>query len=186
MTSDKKYNTQNNPYTSPPPLKIESPQQMWETETKQSTPTCTAIPTNITQSPQIELKTTCTTKLKQIVWKRCSLCKQLFDSQKLLNMSTNSQHNNCKYICAHRDCSFSSGAEPALKKHMLKHGTHKLLCTLCGKRLFLKSELNTHLTTHSDEKNYKCFFSQCTFSYKSATKLKWHEKHIHITPEVHP
>ena len=113
-------------------------------------------------------------------WEEVWIVKNMFDSQKLLNMHTKLQHNNYRYVCTHDNCSYSSGAKEDVKKHMVKHGAPKLLCTFCGKGFHFKSELNTHLKVHSDEMNYKCSFAQCTCAYKSQDELTQHETIIHI------
>ena len=122
---------------------------------------------------------------KHIVRKRCSLCKKLFDSQKLLNVHMKSQHNNYRYVCSHEHCSYLSAAKADVKKHMVKHGAHKLLCTFCGKGFHFTSKLNKHLKVHSDEKDYKCSFAHCTCAYKSWDELKWHENMVHVSPQTH-
>ena len=122
---------------------------------------------------------------KCIVRKRCGLCKKLFDSQKLLNVHTKFHHNNYKYVCSHEHCTYSSVIKANIKKHIMKHGAHKFLCTFCGKGFHFTSELNKHLKVHSDQRNYNCSFGHCTCAYKTCDELKWHENMIHVSPQTH-
>ena len=121
---------------------------------------------------------------KQIVRKRCGLCKKLFDNQKLLNLHMKLQHKDYKYVCSHEKCTYLSVAKADVKKHIKKYGAHKFLCTFCGKGFHLASELNKHLKVHSDERNDKCSFGDCTCTYKMHDKLKWHQNKIHVSPDL--
>ena len=67
----------------------------------------------------------------------------------------------------------------------MKHGAHKFLCTFCGKGFHFTSELNKHLKVHSDKRNYKCSFGDCTCTYKMCDKLKWYQNKIHVSPQTY-
>ena len=116
--------------------------------------------------------------------KWCGLCKKLFDSQKLLNLHTKLQHKDYKHVCSHEKCKHLSVAKADVKKHIIKHGAHELLCTFCRKGFHFTSELNKHLKVHSDERNYKCSFGDCTHTYKTCHKLKQHQNKIHVSPDL--
>ena len=113
------------------------------------------------------------------------MCKKLFDSQKLLNLHMKLQHKNYKYVCSYEKCTYSSVAKADVKNYIMKHGPHKFLCTFCGKGFHFTSELNKHLKVHSDERNYKCSFGDCTHTYKMCDKLKWHQNKIHVSPQTY-
>ena len=66
--------------------------------------------------------------------------------------------------------SFQVEQNQILKKHVLWHGTLRFLCTFCGEWFAFKSKLNSHISTHPNEKKYKCTFTLCTAAHKSATE----------------
>ena len=55
----------------------------------------------------------------------------------------------------------------------------------CGKGFYFTSELNKHLKVHSDERNYKCSFGDCTHTYEMHDELKWHQNKIHVSPQTY-
>ncbi|CAL1277025.1 unnamed protein product [Larinioides sclopetarius] len=47
-------------------------------------------------------------------------------------------------------------------------------CKICKRTFNRMKNLNTHFTTHSDEKKYKCDFPDCTKCFKQSSQLKNH------------
>ena len=94
---------------------------------------------------------------KRPVFKKCSLCSESFDSQLELNLQTKSVHKH-RFLCSSRQCGKTFGSLETLKKHMLRHGEMKYLCLVCGHNFPFASDLASHETTHSEEKQFKCTY----------------------------
>ena len=56
-------------------------------------------------------------------------------------------------MCKDQKCGKICSSEASLKKHKLCHSDMKFKCNVCGRKLPFPSELTSHQTMHSDEKN---------------------------------
>ena len=115
-------------------------------------------------------------------YKKCTLCEEVFGSQKDLNRHVALIHN-ITFDCEHCNKSFSSAA--ACKRHKLTHKAGRYVCPDCPSSFHFLSLFNAHRTTHTDDQVFKCTYPQCD----SAFKLKWeltrhlgtHRPHVAIT-----
>ena len=113
---------------------------------------------------------------KRPVVKKCSLCSESFDSQLELNLHTESVHKY-KFLCSSRQCGKTFGSLESLKKHGLRHGEMKYLCQVCGQNFPFASDLASHASIHSAEKNS----SALILSVVKCTKLRLNTIAIIIT-----
>ena len=78
-----------------------------------------------------------------------------------------------------RQCGKIFGSLETLKKHQLRHGQMKYLCQVCGQNFPFPSDLATHKTVHSEEKNFKSSYPKCGKSYKTKAEYNCHYNYRH-------
>ncbi|KAJ8924832.1 hypothetical protein NQ315_000986 [Exocentrus adspersus] len=105
---------------------------------------------------------------------KCDSCPRLFKQQKLLNYHKKTAHAvSLKYQCDR--CGVVLQSKSAVKYHMLsKHGEKKFVCSVCNRRFFTCSGLNSHVTRHGDTAQCICPICGKTFRYKGG--LYYHLK----------
>ena len=113
---------------------------------------------------------------KRPVFKKFSLCSESFDSQLELNLYTKTVHKY-RFPYSSRQCGKTFGSLETLKNHVLRQGEMKYLCQVCGHNFPFTSDLATHETIHSEEKNS----SALTLNAVKATKLRLNTITIIIT-----
>ena len=113
---------------------------------------------------------------KRPVVKKCLLCSESFDSQLELNLHTKLVHRY-RFMCSSRQCGKTFGSLESLKKHGLRHGDMKYLCQVCGQNFPFASDLASHASIHSTEKNS----SALILSALKCTKLRLNTIAIIIT-----
>ena len=103
---------------------------------------------------------------KRPVVKKWSLCSESFYSQLELNLHIKLEHKY-KFLCSSRKYGKTFGSLETFKNHQLRHGEMKYLCQVCGQNFPFASDLASHETVHSEEKNS----SAVTQTAAEATKL---------------
>ena len=91
------------------------------------------------------------------------------------------RHNAPELYCAFKGCNYKSKYKSVLKVHYETHqvGGRKrnTECPLCSKMFYTPAHLQTHLTTHTNEKPFKCSF--CSYQSKTRHNLSCHLQDVH-------
>ncbi|XP_046658833.1 zinc finger protein 585B-like [Homalodisca vitripennis] len=109
---------------------------------------------------------------KLVQYFTCDFCAKKYDSKISLQRHTLFLHNDrMPYICEH--CGFTAYHEEPLREHLVKEHVHNsmYLCCKCGLEFRNKSELDAHMTTHSDRTN-RC--NMCSLKFEHFLDLKYH------------
>jgi len=56
------------------------------------------------------------------------------------------------------------------------------ICKICNKKFNMKSNLNTHIRSHSGKKSFKCSYPNCQKEFFTSGNLKSHQS-IHLEKE---
>lgn len=81
-------------------------------------------------------------------------------------------------------CGSMQSSKSNLKQHMTRHVPYlqrKFECGVCSFRFAVRADLNKHLSTHSNAKDFTCV--QCTYTGKSLQALKKHHK-VHLPADT--
>jgi uncharacterized Zn-finger protein len=114
-------------------------------------------------------------------------CNKSFFREDYLNNHLNIVHSRskiskpykCQKIqkCINKGVAFKSQGE--LNYHLQRHGPKIHICNYCEKAFAMKSYLEAHIRTHTDEKKYSCKFENCNEQFITTSRKLWHEKHHH-------
>ena len=88
-------------------------------------------------------------------------------------------------MCKHHKCGKKISSESSLKKHELQHSSMDFKCKVCSREFAFCSELGTHDTIHSDEKNFICSYPRCNDQYKTKAGNHRHYKTHWPTGDEH-
>ena len=86
----------------------------------------------------------------------------------------NEHHVNLHNNVTCETCQKMFKTPSSLKRHSYCHGELKFICNHCDDAFAFKSELNFHKTVHKKIPTFKCMFTNCNKSYKSANELNKH------------
>ncbi|XP_057711466.1 zinc finger protein 30-like [Corythoichthys intestinalis] len=134
--------------------------------------------------------------------KTCPVCGRSFlrASAMRRHQETHSENRELKYKCAHCDKGFRDPYD--MKRHIMRiHERDNSIdddeaaaesdspetsddrnCALCGKFFARQVDMERHMTSHSEERPYKCSF--CEKSFKDPYILKRHQKEICKSKEL--
>ena len=87
-----------------------------------------------------------------------------------------------KFDCAVCPDKRSFKTKSALTKHMKYHYEPKYCCAKCGNKFHDSSSLNQHMTSHSNERKFKCVVCPDKRSFKTKGQLTRHMK-FHYEPK---
>ncbi|KAJ8910098.1 hypothetical protein NQ315_013235 [Exocentrus adspersus] len=122
-------------------------------------------------------------RFKNCNMQTCRICKEVifkdemkkhYETHKdlqcvLCNRRFLSQHHYKRHLAAH---------DNKIKKPGHKAYVRQSLCPICGKLFGNVSNLETHMTTHSQDRNYMC--DQCPKTFKTRNTLRIHHNRIHV------
>ena len=114
-------------------------------------------------------------ELKECARHQCSACGKLFGEKFQLDVHTNAVHTKEKsYIC--EICAYFTHNYSKFKDHVRHKHTEreKYPCTFpnCSKQFPSMGALDRHLTTHANERKFKC--DRCQKSFKTENNLRQH------------
>ena len=103
---------------------------------------------------------------------RCPYCEVICHSKHEWNMHHKSEHTTVK--CP--DCYKLFPTPDALNRHRYVYNeSHRFKCTQCDKVCTFKSDLDQHMSVHTDEKLWICSHDGCTRDFKHKSDLTAHE-----------
>lgn len=117
----------------------------------------------------------------------CSVCGKVFKTKYNLKAHLESVHAHTKRFQCDK-CHYSCFKKGDMKNHLMQqhfnaqgktkkvydiNRTHRCDFEGCTKRFPTKAQLNTHKTSHSDERPFLC---QCGKGFKRSTHLNTHQK----------
>lgn len=116
----------------------------------------------------------------------CPTCKKLFYDKSQLRVHVKNVHEKKKeFKCTHPDCNEAFGYSNVLLKHIVrKHTTVRAFpCPAadCGLTFATLGDLNSHNTTHTQERNHKCTWPECERTFPHRSTLVEHLKN-HANP----
>ena len=89
-----------------------------------------------------------------------------------------------KLKCSYEGCEKTFICKSHLNTHLRTHvkiilfkfqiGLKPFECRHCGKKFSQKGNLKIHERTHSDQREFKCFFEDCNMSFKIKSHLNDH------------
>ncbi|OXA47381.1 oocyte zinc finger protein XlCOF26 [Folsomia candida] len=107
----------------------------------------------------------------------CDTCYRVFFSSANLRQHINTVHSRMdrpRFPCTVPECWKTYLDKRSLSKHMKTEHAEKPIrfpCTLCGKELKTKHDLENHISTHTSEKPYNCATCGRSFAFKGKMKL---------------
>ncbi|CAM4692129.1 unnamed protein product [Leuciscus chuanchicus] len=114
-------------------------------------------------------------EMHTVVFYRCSLCQQVFDSKVSIQVHLASEHSNKKTTFHCTSCEWDFKQEHDLHLHVKQKHLDKqckmYCCIFCAESFTTDIELQCHITTHSD----KCSPCVCT-NTRSPLEVPLHEK----------
>lgn len=113
---------------------------------------------------------------------KCNLCDAKFETRQLVNDHVKNVHNptvelkgeGYTYVCDEDGCGKTFRSKRGKIGHMEKShvSNGKYTCPTCQRNFGTKQTLNNHLSTHSDEKRFKC--EHCGKKYKRKNEVTRH------------
>lgn len=108
-------------------------------------------------------------------------CGQTFNSSSTLQTHIRKVHRELKrdYECPECHKIFLNPSQLKYHRQGVHHVGPPMLysCSICSKECFSRGKLNSHMSTHSEERSYQC--DQCERSYKTSGNLWTHKKRRH-------
>ena len=105
----------------------------------------------------------------------CSICNKKFIYISMLDIHSRKHTGKYPYVIVCKLCDFVAYSQGRLTSHELNHHIPKqFCCSLCTKKFSIESDLDKHLTIHS---NFKC--SYCSFTDCTRALLAGHHKANH-------
>lgn len=114
---------------------------------------------------------------------QCDICEKWFEHNYVLTKHKETHLNLERVEC--ETCHNTFKSDQILQRHIQLTHQNILVafCELCGKGFKLRSDLTSHLRSHSDERNYSCEI--CDKKFKTNTNLHKH-KRTHLPKEERP
>jgi uncharacterized Zn-finger protein len=114
----------------------------------------------------------------------CNICNKQFARKSLLMRHAQSHTDERPFPCTFPGCSNRYKYKPDLNTHIRSHTNNKeFTCPSCDKSFSLKCNLITHIRIHTNERPFSCTFPGCTKKYKQGSDLK---KHIRTHTDEKP
>ncbi|CAL8121450.1 unnamed protein product [Orchesella dallaii] len=108
----------------------------------------------------------------------CPVCSKSASSKTELEMHMRVHTNERPFPCSM--CSIACTNSANLKSHMRVHSAEKpFCCNVCGKRYSSSPAYKAHCQNHTGNngRSYKC--AECSLSFYTKPKLKWHIRFVH-------
>ncbi|XP_055691989.1 zinc finger protein 227-like [Lutzomyia longipalpis] len=134
-----------------------------------------------------KLSTTTESPENQQKPRSCLICNISFPSAKEYYVHRQAEHHSRflkkinkireKIVC--EDCG-KCVLRTGIKNHRLTHAGHLFHCSLCGRGLKSKTNLEIHMRIHTQEKNYTCKYCEMSFIHSQTLKahvIRFHETH---------
>ena len=104
--------------------------------------------------------------------RRCWYCKTICHSKREWNIHHKTEHAKVK--CP--DCDKLFPTPDAFNRHRYIHNkSHHFKCALCDTICLFKSDLEQHMSKHTEEKLWYCSYKGCNRNFKRKSDLTAHE-----------